>query len=92
MDDALARRRRTEFQAASADAIREMLSGDPTLKTVSRMREPKETVAWEGAVTELVWPVRKHERTLFEAYEGETPMDMAKRLGHEEVCRITESV
>jgi hypothetical protein len=43
-------------------------------------------------VTELTWPLRRYERTLFEAYEGETPLDMAKRLGHEEVCRIIESV
>ena len=56
------------------------------------MIEPQETVAWQGEVTELTWPMRKHERTLFEAYEGETPTDIAKRLGHEGVRRIIESV
>lgn len=63
---------------------------DSTLKTVSRMKEPKETVPWEGEVTQLTWPMKKHERVLFEAYDGETPLEMAEREGNDEVARLIE--
>ena len=32
---------------------------DPSLKTVSRMSEPKEFIEWTGEVTSLVWPLRE---------------------------------
>ncbi len=63
---------------------------DPTLKTVSRMKQPKETVPWEGEVEALTWPMTKHERVLFESYEGETALEMAEREGNEEVRLLIE--
>ena len=59
---------------------------DPSLKTVSRMSEPKEFIEWTGEVTSLVWPLREIKRVLFQPYEGETPLDMALRVGNQEIA------
>ena len=61
---------------------------DPTLKTVSRMVEPQAFAEWTGDVTALMWPKKEFRRLLFEAYEGETPLDMARREGHSEITAI----
>ena len=58
---------------------------DPSLKTVSRMSEPKQFVEWTDEVTLLVWPLRDFKRVLFQPYEGETPLDMALRAGNAEI-------
>ena len=59
---------------------------DPSLKTVSRMSEPKQFAEWTGEVTSLVWPLREIKRVLFQPYEGETPLDMALREGNAEIA------
>jgi ankyrin repeat protein len=58
---------------------------DPSLKTVSRMSEPKQFAEWTAEVTSLVWPLREFKRVLFQPYEGETPLDMALREGNAEI-------
>ena len=61
---------------------------DPSLKTVSRMSEPKQFAEWTTEVTSLVWPLREFKRVLFQPYEGETPLDMALREGNAEIANI----
>ena len=61
---------------------------DPSLKTVSRMSEPKQFAEWTDEVTSLVWPLREFKRVLFQPYEGETPFDMALREGNAEIVNI----
>ena len=61
---------------------------DPSLRTVSQMSEPKQFTEWTDAVTSLVWPLREFKRVLFQAYEGETPLDMALREGNAEIVDI----
>ena len=61
---------------------------DPSLKTVSRMSEPKQFAEWTDEVTSLVWPLREFKRVLFQPYEGETPLDMALREGNAEIVNI----
>ncbi len=56
-----------------------------SLKTVSRMRQPKQFTEWTDEVTSLVWPLREFKRVVFQSYEGETPLDMALREGNEEI-------
>ncbi|MDP6777993.1 MAG: ankyrin repeat domain-containing protein [Candidatus Latescibacteria bacterium] len=63
---------------------------DPTLKTVSRMKQPKETEPWEGEVEALTWPMTKHERVVFESYGGETALEMALREGNGEVAQMIQ--
>ena len=58
---------------------------DPSLKTVSRMRHPKQFTEWTDEVASLVWPLREFKRIVFQPYEGETPLDMALREGNEEI-------
>lgn len=58
----------------------------PSLKTVSRISEPKQFAEWTDEVTSLVWPLREFKRVLFQPYEGETPLDMALREGNEEIA------
>ena len=58
---------------------------DPSLKTVSRMSDPKRFVEWTDEVKSLVWPLREFKRVLFQLYEGETPLDMALREGNEKI-------
>jgi len=64
---------------------------DPTSKTVSRMIQPKEFAPWEGEVTTLIWNLPEYRRVLFEPYEGETPLDMARRAGHEQIADLLEA-
>ena len=61
---------------------------DPSLKTVSRMSEPKQFTEWTDEVTSLVWPLREFKRVLFQPYEGETPLDTALHEGNEEIVNI----
>ncbi len=61
---------------------------DPSLRTVSRMSDPKRFVEWTDEVTSLVWPLREFKRVLFQPYEGETPLDMALRQGNEEIANM----
>ena len=63
-------------------------SADPSLKTVSRMSEPKQSTKWTDEVTSLVWPLREFKRVLFQPYEGETPLDMALREGNAEIANM----
>ena len=58
---------------------------NPSLKTVSRISDPKQFAEWTDEVTSLVWPLREIKRVLFQPYEGETPLDMALREGNEEI-------
>lgn len=59
---------------------------DPSLKTVSRMSNPKQFTEWTAEVTSLVWPLREFKRVLFQPYAGETPLDMALREGNQEIA------
>ena len=56
-----------------------------SLKTVSRMRQPKQFTEWTDDVSSLVWPLREFKRVVFQSYEGETPLDIALRAGNEEI-------
>ena len=58
---------------------------NPSLKTISRMRHPKQFTEWTDDITSLVWPLREFKRVVFQPYEGETPLDMALREGNEEI-------
>ena len=58
---------------------------NPSLKTVSRIRQPKQFTEWTDDVTSLVWPLREFKRVVFQPYEGETPLDMALREGNKEI-------
>ena len=62
-----------------------------SLKSVSRMTDPKELGEWPGEVSSLLWPKTEFKRIAFEAYGGETPLEMALREGHEEVVQILRS-
>lgn len=59
---------------------------DPTLKTVSRMVEPKAKTNWPNEI--ITWHVNKVQRLVFEEYEGETPRDMALREGHHNIAKL----
>ena len=61
---------------------------DPSLKTVSRMSEPKQFAGWTDEVTSLVWPLGEFKRVVFQPYEGETPLDMALCEGNTEIANI----
>ena len=61
---------------------------DPSLRTVSRMSDPKRFIEWTAEVTSLVWPLREFKRVVFYPYDGETPLDMALREGNEEIANI----
>ncbi len=63
---------------------------NPSLKTVSRMRHPKQFTEWTDEVTSLVWPLREFKRVVFQPYEGETPLDMALREGNEEIVNTLQ--
>ncbi len=70
--------------------VRLLLDHDanPSLRTVSRMSDPKQFSEWTDEVASLVWPLRKFKRVLFQPYEGETPLDMALREGNAEIANI----
>ena len=63
---------------------------DASLKTVSRIVEPKQLTEWTEEVTSFLWPMTEFKRLLFEPYPGETPLEMAIRYGHDEVAAIFE--
>ena len=63
---------------------------DASLRTVSRIVEPKRLAAWTEDVTSFLWPMTEFKRVLFEPYAGETPREMAIRYGHHEVAAILE--
>ena len=64
---------------------------DPTMRTVSNMVEPKQFVDWPTDVTALMWPKKTFQRLLFEPYDGETPLDMAVREGHDQIADALRS-
>ncbi len=61
---------------------------DASLRTVSRIVEPKQLTEWTEEVTSFLWPMTEFKRVLFEPYPGETPLEMAIRYGHDEVAAI----
>ena len=61
---------------------------NPSLRTVSRIVEPKQLTEWTEEVTSFLWPMMEFKRVLFEPYPGETPREMAIRFGHDEVAAI----
>ena len=61
---------------------------DPSLRTVSRISDPKQFAEWTDEVASLVWPLRKFKQVLFQPYEGETPLDMALREDNAEIANI----
>ena len=61
---------------------------DPSLRTVSRMSDPKQFAEWTAEVASLVWPLREFKRVLFQPYEGETPLHMALREDNAEIANI----
>ncbi len=63
---------------------------DASLRTVSRIVEPKQLTEWTGEVTSFLWPMTEFKRVLFEPYPGETPLEMAIRYGHDEVAAVFE--
>ena len=63
---------------------------DASLKTVSRIVEPKQITEWTEDVTSFLWPMTEFKRVLFEPYPGETPLEMAIRYGHDEVAAVLE--
>ena len=63
---------------------------DASLRTVSRIVEPKQLTKWTEEVTSFLWPMTEFKRVLFEPYAGETPREMATRYGHHEVAAILD--
>lgn len=63
---------------------------DASLRTVSRIVQPKQLTEWTGEITSFFWPMTEFKRVLFEPYQGETPMEMAIRHGHDEVAAVLE--
>lgn len=63
---------------------------DASLRTVSRIVEPKQLTEWTEEVTSFLWPMTEFKRVLFEPYPGETPREMAIRYGHDEVAAVLE--
>ena len=63
---------------------------DASLRTVSRIVEPKQLTEWTEEVTSFPWPMTEFKRLLFEPYSGETPLEMAIRYGHDEVAAVLE--
>lgn len=63
---------------------------DASLRTVSRIVEPKQLAEWKGEVTSFLWPMTEFKRVLFEPYPGETPRKMAIRYEHHEIAEIIE--
>ncbi len=63
---------------------------DASLKTVSRIIEPKQLNEWTEEVTSFLWPMTEFKRVLFEPYAGETPLEMAIRYGHHEIAAILD--
>ena len=63
---------------------------DASLRTVSRIVEPKQLTEWTGEVTSFLWAMTEFKRVLFEPYQGETPREMATRYGHDEIAAILE--
>lgn len=61
---------------------------DPSLRTVSRIVEPKQLAEWTEDVSSFLWPMTEFKRVLFEPYPGETPLEMAIRYGHHDVAAI----
>lgn len=61
---------------------------DPSLRTVSKMVEPKQFVDWPTDVTALMWPKSTFQQLVFAPYDGETPLDMAVREGHDQVAEM----
>ena len=64
---------------------------DASLRTVSRIVDPKQPTEWTGEVTSFLWPMTEFKRVLFEPYSGRnSTLEMASRYGHDEVAAILE--
>lgn len=63
---------------------------DASLRTVSRIVEPKQLTEWTEDVTSFLWLMTEFKRLLFEPYPGETPLEMATRYRHDEVAAVLE--
>jgi ankyrin repeat protein len=61
---------------------------DPSLRTVSKMVEPKQFVDWPTDVSALMWPKSTFQQLVFAPYDGETPLEMAVRAGHDPIAEM----
>lgn len=64
---------------------------NPALQTVSRLSDPRHMVDWPMDVAALMWPKKSFQQLVFEPYDGETPLDMAVREGHEHIAQVLRS-
>lgn len=62
---------------------------NPALQTVSRRSEPKHMVDWPTDA--LMWPKKSFQRLVLEPHTGETPLNMAIRIGHERIAEVLRS-
>ena len=61
---------------------------DPTLRTLSRKVDPEKRTPWKH--DEFLWWSRTPQRFWYEAYEGETPADVARKPGHDRCVSLLE--
>jgi|GEM_PF-902744 ankyrin repeat protein len=61
---------------------------DPTIRTLSRRTDPKQMTPWpeDG----FLWWSRDPQRFWYEAYDGETPADLALKFGHDRCAALLE--
>jgi len=64
---------------------------NPALQTASRRSDPRHMIDWPMDVAALMWPKKSFQQLVFEAYDGETPLDMAIREGHAQVAQVLRS-
>jgi ankyrin repeat protein len=77
-------------RAGNAAMVRLLLrhGADPTLRSLSRRTRPEQMTPWshEG----FLWWSKDPQRFSYEAYPGETPLDLARRFSHEECVELLE--
>lgn len=61
---------------------------DPTLRTLTRRADPEHMAPWphDG----VLWWSQDPQRFAYEAYDGETPMQLAVRFGHDECSTLLD--
>jgi len=64
---------------------------NPALQTVSRLSDPRQMLDWPMDFAALMWPKKSFQQLVFEPYDGETPLDMAVREGHEHIAQVLRS-
>ena len=64
---------------------------NPALQTASRRSDPRHMIDWPMDVAALMWPKKSFQQLVFEPYDGETPLDMAVREGHEHIAQVLRS-